>query len=101
MARWGGSTTQRGYGYWHRKERARQIALWHPGQPCARCGQPIWELRAWRNGRWQSVVDLGHTTDRLGYRGLEHMTCNRGDTERRGYPWRRTATPAGGSARRW
>ncbi len=75
MARWTGTTTERGYGSRHQRERRRQLARWRPGQPCARCGHPMWN---------PASIDLGHTPDRTGYAGLEHARCNRADGARRG-----------------
>jgi hypothetical protein len=63
-----GTPAQRGYGPAHRRERARQVAAFEPGQPCARCGKPIMST---------ADADLGHTSDRRGYTGLEHARCNR------------------------
>jgi hypothetical protein len=73
MARWTGTTTQRGYGADHQRTRARLLSEFTPGQPCARCGQPI----------WGPPLDLGHTPDRTAYTGLEHADCNRADGARR------------------
>jgi DNA-directed RNA polymerase subunit RPC12/RpoP len=61
-------TTSRGYGTAHQRERARLLAQFTPGDPCARCGRPMTD---------PARIDLGHTDDRTGYRGLEHDTCNR------------------------
>src|SRR6266487_7141255 len=79
MARVQASTNARGYGTPHRKLRDRLLAAWQPGDPCARCGQPMlyrWTLD--QHGRKVSAIDLGHTADRAGYVGLEHRACNRG-----------------------
>lgn len=73
-----GKTTARGYGAAHQKLAARLLAQWHPGQPCARCGQPMWQR--WTRtpaGRRVSAIELGHTDDRTAYTGLEHAHCNR------------------------
>lgn len=79
--RYNGTTAQRGYGAGHQALRKRLLAAWTPGQPCARCGQPIWHLYAISpsTGRRVSVVDLGHRDGKNGYHGLEHRTCNRRD----------------------
>lgn len=70
-----GTTARRGYGAAHQAERERQVAAFVPGQPCARCGQPIATV---------DDADLGHDdTDRSRYRGLEHRRCNRGAPSRR------------------
>lgn len=80
MARKNGTTTQRGYGSQHQALRARLLAAWKPGQPCARCGQPMlyrWLIDA--SGRRVSAIDLGHNDGKNGYQGLEHRACNRRD----------------------
>lgn len=79
------STTQRGYGWSHQQIQARLIAAWRPGDPCARCGRPM--LERWtisKTGKRISAIHLGHTDDRTGYTGLEHMTCNVRDGAQRG-----------------
>ena len=73
--RWRGTTTQRGYGADHQALRRQLLAQFTPGQPCARCGQPMWT---------KAHIDLGHTADRSAYTGLEHRRCNRADGARRG-----------------
>lgn len=80
MARHYGKTSERGYGAAHVALRARLLKAWKPGQPCARCGQPMWHR--WttdKAGRKVSAIDLGHTDDRRAYTGLEHRACNRRD----------------------
>jgi len=73
-----GNTTQRGYGAQHQQLRATLMAELrrNPGQPCHRCGQPMWPDR--------QAIDLGHTDDRTGYHGLEHASCNRSAGGRKG-----------------
>ena len=61
---------QRGYGPEHRKVREQLLARFQPGDPCAHCGQPMWS---------KDNLDLAHTADRTGYRGLAHAVCNRGN----------------------
>lgn len=65
-----GGTTDRGYGSAHRKLRQRHLAELkrNPGQPCPRCGQPMFP---------DQDLDLDHTDDRAGYQGLAHLPCNR------------------------
>jgi hypothetical protein len=50
-----------------RKKLIRALAQ-RPGQPCARCGQPMYVSQ---------LLDLDHTDDRTGYLGLSHRSCNR------------------------
>ena len=84
MARYQGSTTARGYGSQHQALRARLLAAWRPGQPCARCGQPMnYRWTTDRTGRKVSAIDLGHNDQRTGYTGLEHRVCNRRDGQRK------------------
>ena len=84
MPRYQGSSTARGYGSEHQRLRRQLLARWRPGDPCARCGQPM--LYRWLvqpDGRRVSAIDLGHTDDRRGYTGLEHRACNRRDGQRK------------------
>ena len=79
------SASARGYGRSHQKLAAQLLNAWQPGDPCARCGQPMWQR--WRirsDGQQVSAIHLGHTPDRTGYTGLEHDTCNLADGARRG-----------------
>lgn len=73
MAR-SGNTTQAGYGYQHQKLRQTLLADAY-GRPCPHCGLPM--LPGQR-------LDLDHTADRSGYRGMAHASCNRSDGARRG-----------------
>lgn len=70
------SSTQRGYGMAHIRERAK----WKPiveagGATCSLCGDPIEPGSSWH---------LDHTPDRTAYRGPAHASCNRKDGARRG-----------------
>lgn len=74
------SAAARGYGPPHRKLLAAAKAAWYPGQPCARCGQPITSLTMLdRKGEIVSAVDLGHVdgSGKTMYQGLEHRYCSR------------------------
>lgn len=66
------STVSRGYGHTHRHLRtaALEDLRRHDGWPCHHCTKPMW---------WacRAQLDLDHTDDRHGYRGLAHSTCNR------------------------
>jgi hypothetical protein len=64
-----GTTGQRGYGLKHKAQRAKWVTRVDAGLvDCARCGKPIEPGRPW---------DMGHTEDRTGWTGPEHVTCNR------------------------
>jgi hypothetical protein len=59
----------RGYGAAHRKLRAGVARVVEAGEAvCARCGRPIRAGEDW---------DLDHSTDRTGYLGPSHRSCNR------------------------
>lgn len=63
------STTERGYGAAHQKERKRWEPIVEAGNAtCDRCNTPIEPGTPW---------DLGHNDDRTGYTGAEHQDCNR------------------------
>lgn len=68
------NTTARGYGSQHQQLRKQLLEQFQPGQPCARCGQPITS---------KDDADLGHTDGQHAYRGLEHAACNRAAGGRR------------------
>ncbi len=90
------TTTERGYGYAHQQARVQALAELEQedGQPCARCGQPMWHNDAHH-------LDLDHTSDRAGYRGLAHRSCNRraGQAQSVRARARRTATTR--ASRNW
>ena len=96
-----GTTAQRGYGNEHVKLRKQLLAAWRPGDLCARCGRPIWQLHAYdaRGGRI-SAIHLAHTPDRSGYEGLQHARCNTSEGASRGNRQRAVAK-GWASARRW
>jgi hypothetical protein len=87
MARWQGTTTQRGLGAPHVRDKKRLKALLRDGEPCWRCGQPMYS--------WQDL-DRDHIIDRArgGTQGpavLAHASCNRSAGARLGnkmYPQR-------------
>jgi hypothetical protein len=84
VSRYAGTTKQRGYGASHQALRKQLLARWRPGDPCARCGQPMmYRWLATPDGRRVSAIDLGHTDDRRSYTGLEHRSCNRRDGQRK------------------
>jgi hypothetical protein len=68
-----GTTTQRGVGWPHQADKRRLLALHKDGDPCWRCGQPMY--------KWQAL-DRDHIVDRAdgGAEGpavLAHAKCNR------------------------
>jgi len=76
-----GSTSQRGYGTAHQRERRR----WKPTVDAglAYCAQPT----CLHPNRWIAPGTpwvLGHTDDRTGYLGPVHALCNQRDGARRG-----------------
>lgn len=80
-----GYTTAHGWGSSHQKLLKAALAAWQPGDPCTKCGRPMWQR--WRitpTGRRVSAIHLGHTDDRTGYEGLQHDRCNTSDGASRG-----------------
>jgi hypothetical protein len=65
-----GSTTSRGYGWGHQKARAQALRDLRDGDPCSRCGGPMYRAES-------KALDLDHGDDRTTYRGLAHAHCNR------------------------
>lgn len=62
-------TTARGYGWQHQKARKAALAMFVPGQLCARCQGPIFAT---------TDAELDHDDDdRTKYIGLSHTYCNR------------------------
>ena len=64
----------RGYDARHVQVRARLLAQWRPGDPCALCGQPMLD---------KTRLDLAHNEDRTGWKGLSHRECNRNTSGKR------------------
>lgn len=87
MAR-SGNTAAAGYGYQHQKLRRSLLAQAY-GQPCPLCGLPMVPGQ---------TLDLDHTPDRAGYRGIAHASCNRSDGARRGNARRKKRWS---TSRRW
>jgi hypothetical protein len=65
------TTTERQYGWQHQQLRKALLAVYHPAQPCPRCGQPLGPDPSW--------IDLGHVegSGKTAYEGLVHARCNR------------------------
>jgi 5-methylcytosine-specific restriction endonuclease McrA len=96
MARWRGTTTQRGLGAAHQADKRTLKAALQDGTPCWRCGQPMY--------RWQKL-DRDHIIDRVnggtdGPAVLAHEHCNRSAGARMGNR-RRGAAIRWAQARRW
>ena len=75
------SSSARGYGISHQRERARWKLIVDAGN--AYCAQPVCVMAA----RWiapGSQWCLGHTADRTAYLGPVHRACNEMDGARRG-----------------
>jgi hypothetical protein len=73
MARYRGTTAQRGLGSPHVADKKRLLAMHRDGDPCWRCGQPMYKSQA---------LDRDHVIDRAlgGTQGpavLAHASCNR------------------------
>jgi hypothetical protein len=62
-------TGTRKYAGTHKALRKRLLAALQraPGQPCPRCGYPMWP---------DQVLHLDHTDDAAGWLGLAHGRCN-------------------------
>jgi hypothetical protein len=84
----------------HKALRKALIARLRDGDPCPRCGRPMYRAQA----RW---LDLGHVIDRA--RGgtladgarLEHRACNRRAGQRLGARMRARRATLWPSSRRW
>jgi hypothetical protein len=80
MARWTGTTTQRGYGAPHQNERRKWKPVVDAGQAhchaiiCLKPSRVIVPGESWH---------LGHTADRTAWTGPEHEHCNLADGARR------------------
>ena len=97
MARWTGTTTQRGYGTPHRKLRARWRPLVDEGMVSCHATICLEPSRWIRPGPpWH----LGHTPDRTAWTGPEHQRCSIADRNRRHNGRRQTAT-TWRTSRRW
>jgi len=73
MARYRGTTKERGLGAEHVADKNRLLALHRDGDPCWRCGQPMYKTQA---------LDRDHVIDRAlggtaGPAVLAHASCNR------------------------
>ena len=73
MARYSGTTKDRGLGADHQADKRRLLALHRDGDPCWRCGQPMYKSQA---------LDRDHVVDRalggtMGPAVLAHASCNR------------------------
>lgn len=83
----------RGYGWQHKRERARWIPIVAMGRTaCWRCQLLIKPSDAWH---------LGHNDDRTGYMGPEHKDCNIGAASRRAHEIRNNVNPLPIPETRW
>ena len=72
MARWYGTTTERGYDGYHKALRERRLAVYRPGDICAHGGEPMpW----WPLAYARQYLDLPHNADRSTY--LPGLSCRR------------------------
>ena len=62
-----------GYG-WHHKQAREQLLPYAYGRLCHFCQAPMMPGQQ---------LDLDHTPDRTGYRGMTHAHCNRADGARK------------------
>lgn len=66
------TTTQRGLGYDHQRERKRQLAQLRDGEPCPRCGRPMFR------GQFLDLDDFpGRMFGGPQTKLLAHRSCNR------------------------
>lgn len=77
-----GTTTQRGYGAPHQRARRQLKAAMRDGDPCCRCGLPMyrWQLELGRND--MRGIDADHHAQARALGGplpdaLAHRRCNR------------------------
>lgn len=107
MARWKGTTTQRGMGSGHQRLREQRLKVYRPGDICAHGGErmfyPMPVLVKDRHGTRlvSPFLDLPHTADRTGY--LPGLSCahhNRSEGVTRRNLMRGTVS-AWRTARRW
>ena len=70
--RWRGTTTERGYGNTHQRERERRLQQYRPGDYCTHGGEQMWW---WPLRIARQFLDLPHTPDRSGY--LPGLSCRR------------------------
>lgn len=92
MARYSGTTRERGLGAPHVADRKRLLAVLRDGEPCWRCGQPMY--------KWQEL-DRDHVVDRalggtMGPAVLAHASCNRSAGAKLGNQLRPYAVRTGG-----
>lgn len=101
-----GSTGQRGYGWAHQREAARLKAAMQDGDPCCRCGQPMyrWQLEVERND--MQGIDADHHQQARAHGGqlpdaLAHRRCNRSAGATLGNGMRGEAKPARAPLPEW
>lgn len=68
-----GSSTARGYNHAHRKQRTLLLKHMRDGDPCCRCGQPMFRTQALEADHLGQAVALGGQLPDA----LAHASCNR------------------------
>lgn len=101
-----GSTSVRGYGTQHQREARRLKAAMQDGDPCCRCGGPMyrWQLELDRNDIRGLDADHYGQARALGGRlpdALAHRRCNRKAGARLGHQIKRHRRPERAEAPIW
>lgn len=68
-----GSPTSRGYGYAHRRQRAHLMSRLQDGDPCCRCGRPMYRGQALEADHHGVPMTMGGLLPDA----LAHASCNR------------------------
>ena len=73
------------YGNHHQQLAEQAMTAWRPGDPCTRCGRPMWHRwKINRAGKKVSAIHLAHTPGGTAYEGLQHAACNLSEGASRG-----------------
>jgi hypothetical protein len=95
MARWKGTTTQRGLGWSHVRDRRGKMAALRDGEPCPYCGRGMFRGQALELDHYPGRVFGGPQVTRLA-----HARCNRAAGARMGNRLRGMAS-GWSQSRRW
>lgn len=68
-----GSAASRGYGHAHRRQRAHLLSRFQDGDPCCRCGQPMYRGQALEADHHGVAKAMGGLLPDA----LAHASCNR------------------------